>query len=181
MKITIFLIILFCLRASANIDAQTISLSEKNVSIEKVITKIKRQSGYVFWYESKLLKNVPAISINLQNATIQQALDMLFKDQALVYTIVDNTVVIDEKSKSSNQLPVFQNITGKVTDDKGVPLPGVNVTVKGAQKGTITDINGLYRLPVERGETIVFSFVGFKKQEVVVKEQKEINITAAAA
>ncbi len=176
MKITIFLIILFCLRASANIDAQTISLSEKNVSIEKVITKIKRQSGYVFWYESKLLKNVPAISINLQNATIQQALDMLFKDQALVYTIVDNTVVIDEKSKSSNQLPVFQNITGKVTDDKGVPLPGVNVTVKGTQKGTITDINGLYRLPVERGETIVFSFVGFKKQEVVVKEQKEINI-----
>ncbi len=176
MKITIFLIFLFCLSASASTYAQNINLSEKNTSIQKVIAKIKRQSGFAFWYESKLLKHAGTVSVNLQNGTIQQALDIVLKDLGLVYTITDNTIVIDEKPTSATTLPWAQTITGKVTDDKGSPLPGVNVSIKGTSKHTATDANGFYKVIAESNEVIVFTFVGFKKKEVVVNGQQEINV-----
>ncbi|WP_172829283.1 TonB-dependent receptor [Mucilaginibacter mallensis] len=171
------LIIIICLRASASTYAQNISLSEKNVTIEKVIGKIKQQSAYVFWYESKLLKDAHPVTITVQNGTIRQTLDLLLKDQPLVYEIVDNTIVISEKPAPSPQSQLPQNITGKVIDDKGLPLPGVNVVIKGTQKGTVTDNNGNYKLAAERDQVIVFKFIGFIKQEVVVGELKEVNIT----
>ncbi|EHQ25925.1 TonB-dependent receptor [Mucilaginibacter paludis] len=176
MKITVFLIAIMCLRVSAATYAQNISISEKNAPIEKVIGQIKKQSNYVFWYESKLLKHALPVSINLQNGTIQQALDILVKDQALVYNIVDNTVVINEKTTPSGQPQLTLNIEGKVTDDKGMPLPGVSILIKGTQKGTVTDKNGNYKLAVERDQVLVFSFIGFKRKEVVVTGQQEINI-----
>ena len=77
-------------------------------------------------------------------------------------------------------LPVFAqiNITGAVTDaSTGETLPGVNVHIKGTTSGTITDISGKYSVPVEKGDILVFSFVGYQSQEVTVSDQKEINVS----
>lgn len=59
-------------------------------------------------------------------------------------------------------------VSGKVTDSSGEPLPGVNVLVKGTSAGTITDIEGAYRLSAPEGSTLVFSFVGFRSQEISI-------------
>lgn len=177
MKITVFLIAFMSLGASARTYAQNINLAEKNVSFEKVIKKIKQQSGYIFWYESKLVTQAPAVSINIQNGTIQQALDILLKNQPLVYTIVDNTVVINEKNYTGNNAQPLLNITGTVTDDKGTPLPGVNVTIKGTQRGTVTYKSGVYKLAAEQDQVLIFTYVGFKRKEVTITNQQEINVT----
>ncbi|MDN3581391.1 SusC/RagA family TonB-linked outer membrane protein [Mucilaginibacter flavus] len=177
MKITVFLIAILCLNSSAATYAQNITLSEKNVSMEKVIGQIKKQSNFLFWYESKLLKQASIESINLQNGTIKQALDLLVKDQPFVYSIVDNTVVINEKQAISKPIQLLLTITGKVTDDKGIPLPGVSVLIKGTQKGTVTDKNGAYSLAVEKDQVIVFSFIGFKRKEITVGDQQEISVS----
>ncbi|MFH1121621.1 MAG: TonB-dependent receptor [Bacteroidota bacterium] len=66
-------------------------------------------------------------------------------------------------------------ITGKVTDAGGSGLPGVTILVKGTSTGTVTDIDGNYRLNAT-GEILVFSFVGFSKQEVIIGNQSVINI-----
>jgi len=69
------------------------------------------------------------------------------------------------------------NIKGKVSDASGVTLPGVTVAVKGSAKGTITDINGNYSIPgIAENSSLVFSFVGMKSQEVLVKGKSEINV-----
>jgi len=68
-------------------------------------------------------------------------------------------------------------ITGKVTDaGTGQSLPGVSVLVKGTTTGTITDLNGVYSLNVKTGSSLVFSFVGYTTQTVVVGQQKTINV-----
>ncbi|WP_074408019.1 MULTISPECIES: SusC/RagA family TonB-linked outer membrane protein [Aquimarina] len=67
-------------------------------------------------------------------------------------------------------------ITGKVTDDGGTPLPGVNIIVKGSNSGTQTDFDGMYSLQASEGSTLVFSYLGFADQEVVVGTQKTINV-----
>ena len=66
--------------------------------------------------------------------------------------------------------------SGVVTDEAGNTLPGVNVFEKGTTNGTITDLDGKYRLSVGNGATIVFSFVGYDNQEFTVSGTKAINV-----
>jgi TonB-linked SusC/RagA family outer membrane protein len=71
-----------------------------------------------------------------------------------------------------------RQITGKVTDDQGTDLPGVNVVVKGTSNGTVTDFDGLYVLnDVASGDILVFSSVGMISKEVTVGNQTEINVS----
>ena len=58
-------------------------------------------------------------------------------------------------------------VTGIVNDQGGMPIPGVNVAVKGSSKGTQTDIDGNFKIAAEKGNVLVFSFIGMKTQEVV--------------
>ncbi|TVZ26880.1 TonB-linked SusC/RagA family outer membrane protein [Gillisia sp. Hel_I_86] len=70
-----------------------------------------------------------------------------------------------------------KTVTGTVTDDTGLPLPGVNIIVKGTNSGTQTDFDGNYSISAQAQNTLVFSFIGFTKQEVVVGTQTTINVT----
>nr|WP_262923927.1 TonB-dependent receptor [Spirosoma liriopis] len=71
-----------------------------------------------------------------------------------------------------------QVVTGTVSDEKGDPLPGVSIVVKGQQRGTNTDAKGQYRISVPNGSaTLVFSFVGYLPQEIVVGNQTALSVT----
>lgn len=67
-------------------------------------------------------------------------------------------------------------ISGKVTDNTGSGLPGVTVTVKGAQAATSTDGNGAYSITAPVNATLVYSFVGYTKQEVAVNNKMVVNV-----
>ena len=67
-------------------------------------------------------------------------------------------------------------VTGRVQSTSGDPLIGVNVVEKGTTNGTVTDLDGNYSLRVQQGKTLVFSYIGFLSQEVVVNKAK-INVT----
>ncbi|WP_295767127.1 TonB-dependent receptor [uncultured Mucilaginibacter sp.] len=71
-------------------------------------------------------------------------------------------------------------ITGQVKDEQGLPLPGVTVKLQNSQLGTLTDVNGNYKLTVPEGEAnkvLVFSFIGFTSQTVTIGQQTQINIS----
>lgn len=67
-------------------------------------------------------------------------------------------------------------VTGKVTDDQGVPLPGVAVAEKGTTRGTVTDVNGQYQIKVNSGSALIFRFIGYVTQEVTVGNKTVINV-----
>lgn len=75
------------------------------------------------------------------------------------------------------------SLTGKVTDESGVGMPGVNVVVQGTSNGTTTDSEGLYRLNIpadQNSGTLVFSFIGYANQEIPINNQSVINVTMLA-
>lgn len=77
----------------------------------------------------------------------------------------------------SSTLAFAQNkVTGTVTDKSGEPLIGVNVLEAGTTNGCITDVDGKYSLNVEKGKTLVFSFIGYTKQEVKIT-QNVVDVT----
>lgn len=74
-----------------------------------------------------------------------------------------------------------QVVTGVVKDSEtSEPIPGVNVLIKGTTKGTVTDVNGAYRLTVTPSDVLVFSSIGYTSQEVPVGTQSNVDISFAA-
>ena len=73
-----------------------------------------------------------------------------------------------------------KTITGIVTDEASLPIPGVSVIIKGTNKGTSTNINGEYTIEANKGDILVYSFVGMICQEIEVKDQTNINVTLVA-
>src|ERR1700759_1704481 len=81
MKLTVLLITVVCLHVTAATYAQKVTLNEKNATLDKVFDDIKKQSGYIFFYNNEVLNGIGRVSINIKDATLQQALDQVLKDQ----------------------------------------------------------------------------------------------------
>ncbi|MCD0488596.1 SusC/RagA family TonB-linked outer membrane protein [Pedobacter sp. MC2016-14] len=176
-----FFVALAFINVSASVKGQTINLKVKGMSIEKVFEAIKSQSGYGFWYEKKTLQNAGSVTADMSNASLKSALDDILSKQNLSYTIVDRTIFIKEKEKSVIDRigEYFQNIviTGKVTDEKGVPVSGANVTIKGTTKSVISDSRGMFTIIVPRkGAVLQFKYIGFQTYEYTVVESKMITV-----
>lgn len=76
--------------------------------------------------------------------------------------------------KAASQSLTVSGVVTSSTDK--MPLIGVSVLVKGTTNGTVTDFDGNYSLGVEKGQTLVFSYIGFITQEVVIADQKTLNV-----
>ncbi|HLK29752.1 MAG TPA: SusC/RagA family TonB-linked outer membrane protein, partial [Puia sp.] len=179
MKLTAFLLFAFCLQVSAGGYSQTISISERNVSLEKVLKQIEKQSGYSFWYKTELMQKTSKVSISLKNAGLDSVLKKCFENQPLNYSIVAQTIVLwkKEESNAAVQPPSFVDIKGKVTTADGLPLSGVSVVVKGTSKGTATDKNGEFSITASKEDVLVFSYVGYETKQVAVGSQSFINLS----
>jgi len=177
MKLTFIMVTIACVQVSASALAQRITINETNASFGKVLKLIKNQSSYAIFYDNKLVKKASNINVDLHEVTLEHALTVIFKDQPLIYTIIDNTVVISGKENRAEPAAVALKITGNIKDDQGNPLAGVTVAVKGTSKVVISDSQGNYTITAEDTQVLVFSFIGFKHSEVPVNGRTVINIS----
>lgn len=175
MKLTTFLMIIGCIHVSAAVYSQNINLSERNVSLESVLHKMEKQSGYTFFSNSEFIGALPNVSLYVKNATLSEALDALLSRVSLSYSIVGKTVVITPLNESVNGIrkAVPLLIIGAVLDEQGKPIPGANVKVKGTIQRTVTDQDGKFRILVLNNDVILqISYVGFQPREIPVKGMK---------
>jgi len=189
MKFTAILLLVFCLGATAKVNSQTITYSAKNASLEKVISVIKEQSGYVFFYTYSSLNEAKPLSINVKNASLQEVLDICFKDQPLTYRIVGKTILVRKKEavKGDSRVPeertfdpiVDIDISGTISDAAtGNPLAGATVKLKGAGASTTTDENGNFTMQVPpSATTLVISYVGYETTEAAIPKAGPLKLT----
>jgi len=69
-----------------------------------------------------------------------------------------------------------ERISGQIFDQDSLPIPGVNVIVKGTNRGTQTDFDGKFSIEAKPKETLIFSYIGFITQEIKIKDQKNITV-----
>jgi len=174
MKIITFLLIVTIMQVSANSFAQKITLNRANAPLSSIIDEIRNQSNYDFFYNKKVLKLAKSVTINVKDASLDEVLAICFKDQSLEYLISDKTVLIKSRETLPNLFNPFQvaaeKINGKVIDEKGQPVPGATVKVKGGNKVTSADISGNFVIEANQGDILVISSVGFVVQEVKVSK-----------
>lgn len=184
MKLTILFLTAAFLNVSARGVSQTITLSGKNVELKKVFAAIKKQTGYVVFYNSSDLSGTSPVTLSVYDMPLPAFLDVMLKDQPLAYKIEDKTIMLYKRMVTATKAPdaspkqeaVANIVRGKVTNARGEPLAGVSVVVKGAATGTSTDGNGNYSIDVPSNGTLVFSFVGFATKEMPVNGRQSIEI-----
>ena len=182
MKLTLMLTLAIVIQSFAGVKSQTkLNLNFKNSKISEVFQEIKNQSGIVVFYNSEDLDPLQKISIDLKDVSIEQALELILKDQSLNYKVMEEYIAIYKKrnipTRKIQQFKV-KTIKGKVVDCNNLPLPGVSVVIKGTTKGVSTNVKGEFIIKTEdkKGLILVFSFVGMKQQEVRITQNEYYTI-----
>ena len=163
MRISLALLFAVVLQLSAEdgyAQRTRVAISMNNVSVEQVLNKIEETSDYVFLYNDKTIQKNRIVSVNSKSGNITDVLNAMFRGTDISYTVIDKQIILS-KSNGINQNARVIQAQGTVKDGNGDPLIGVNVKVKGAATGTITDIDGKFTLSVREGEVVEFSYVGY--------------------
>lgn len=155
---------------------QKINLRLGDTNLEALFEKMQQQTNLRFIFNHEDVQGY-IVNGSVKGKTVAEILDMVLADKPLKYEIVGDHIVISPGQLLQAQ-PEMIKISGKVTDSRGEPLPGVTIMLKGTDFGVATDVDGKYELPVQKNlaGTLVFSFVGMKTQEVVINGRTEINV-----
>lgn len=194
MKLTAVFLLATVLQVGAVGYAQPVTLSVKNAQLEKVLLKVKKQTGYSIFYDALLLKKAKPITLAIQNTPLEQALILLFKEQPLTYEIVGNKVItVREKpvhTASANvelqlaepPVPPLIDISGRVVNENNEPVVGASIKIRSTTRGTVTLDDGHFTLrQVDEEAVLEVSSVGYETKVIKVSGKKQINIILQAS
>lgn len=182
MKLTLLLLFTGIIAATAGpIYSQTakVTLNLTDVSVEKVLNAIEDNSDFYFLVNQKMVDLNRKVSISVNEKPIREVLAAVFSGEDIDFFVYNKQVIIAPKEEIINlDEPQAIKVTGRVTDGStGEPLPGVNITIQGSTTGVITDQDGRYNITVPGANSVlVFSFVGFVPQQVIVGDRTVIDV-----
>ncbi|MEP5599485.1 MAG: TonB-dependent receptor plug domain-containing protein, partial [Algibacter sp.] len=155
------------------------------VSVDQVFKLIKNQTDFRFIYRANLFDNYPKVTLKKGVIRTDKLLDLTLSKGGFVYEFaLENTIVIKnkivEKSAVSKVNNVSQKIViGNVTDENGLPLPGVTVQLKNAITGVLTDFDGNFKINLKgnsENSVLIFSYLGYKKIEMTIGTKLFIKV-----
>lgn len=155
-------------------NAERITIKNSNITLKKALTEVEKQSKMSVAYNESQLAN-KSVSLDIENQSLENALSIILKNTGFTYQIKNGCIVVVPIQKETSTKS--KKITGKVVDETGESLIGVNVSVAGSATGTITDFDGNFTLDVASGATLKISYVGYKSQSVKVSDLNYYNIT----
>ncbi len=176
---------IFIMMGFVAVSAETYSQTERfdlkmeNSSLKSILSEIEEQTEFYFFYNEAEINELSNISVEINQETIEEALNKILEDNGLNYEVHDRYILIKKGEESASDLNFQQQkkASGSVKDSSGQPLPGVTIIIKGTTNGTVTDFNGNFSLGnVPDDATLVFSFVGMKSQEINVAKQTTFSI-----
>lgn len=179
MKLTAILLLIGSMHLSAASYSQNINVSRKNTTLESVFNDIKKQTGYLFFYNGDVNINKQRINVELKNVALEDALKTTLNEMGLTFNIVNKTIVIRNKPNAGGDAQNFALISGRIIDAKsGLPLPGVSIYLKDNKNiRAQSNENGVYTINAIASDVIVFAYIGYKTKEVKVDNNKVINVS----
>lgn len=171
--------------------AQGISIEEifvkvkiHNASLREVLNILEEKTGFKFVYNENVLDKYQGIDLQEQRQSLGNILREISSKTQLAFKRIGSNIHISDIETGEKVIeevlgiapPI--NVTGKVTDETGGILPGVNIVEKGTTNGTVTDVDGNYRITVsDNSAVLIFSSIGYVSQEVTVNGRSEISVT----
>ena len=183
MKLTILLMTTFLMQVSATGFAQRVTLNQKNASLKRLFTEIRKQTGYNVFYEQDKVNDALQFNASFSDQPLEDVLKSVLTPRSLTYEIVNNTVVVKRREQGilDRVAGFFARITveGKVVDSEtNQPIPGVTVTLTGTKRSVSTNAEGLFRFAdVEDNASLSFSSIGYAAKSMSISETMYVRLS----
>lgn len=173
-KLTVIIFITGLVQVYASTYAQELNLSRKGITLKQVFKEVKLQTGYDVFYKSGKFRDTERINADFHRTPLNQVMKVCLENQNMDFVLFEKSIIIKvreqpipETVKTSLQIAVI--VTGKVTDTRNQPIPGVSVKVKGSAVATSSSSTGEYRLKIpEDSGVLIFSSVGYLSKEITL-------------
>ena len=184
---------------AVNKMAQTVPRMRASSSVRNALRELESRYNVTFGYAPNVVENLWVTTDNWSRGNDLEAnlsalltpLNLMCRQVRKGVFIIKSTRTYRGRHSAVNSTlttePLHTELTGgtaifsvkgRVTDDRGEAIPGASVLLKGSQSGTVTDVNGNFSLSLpDATGTLVFSYIGYVTQEVVVNEQSTINVS----
>ena len=163
-----------------------VTVTFKGGSLEAAIKQLQQLTKVTFAYDKQLLLSYPVDSYHFSKERLDRVLQALLKNKSLGFKEVNNIVVITKEAapqltqNTAHRADIV--LSGRVVDEKGQPMPGVSVAVRGASTMTSTDNDGRFKIIVKSPEDVLaFSFIGYETAVVTVGSQTNIGVQLKVA
>jgi TonB-linked SusC/RagA family outer membrane protein len=170
---------------------RTVNVAVNNTSLETALKKLEKNASIKFVYSKNIVKTDQKITFAAADQQLRQVLEKLLVERGIAYHVINDHIVLNvtpqyeelkklaaEKQALIDAAINVYTVKGKVSDNTGFGLPGVNVKLKGSTTAVATDSNGNYSISIPDGTgTLEFSFIGFDPKEVPIAGQTVINVT----
>ncbi len=171
MRISLFLLFACAFQLLAvNTEAQNsiISFPSNSISVGQLIEEIEKQTDYLVVYSNREIDTNRQVTIQNKSAKVSSYLKETLAEAGIGYKFENDYIILSKNNSRLDRMQQQEKVTGIVTDVKGEPVIGANVSVVGKSIGTITDIDGKFAIQASQGNTLQISFIGYKAQTTKV-------------
>lgn len=169
-----------------------ITISSEEIELKKVLQEIEKKVNVKFIFSTNAIQANQKITLKANNIPLENILDELLLSHNITYEVLNNRIILQKVSQSAKNRVIFPNVenlehkkisafeeivSGKIVDTKGEALPGVSIIVKNTTRGVSSGLDGTYQIAANKGETLIFSFIGYTPKEIKVGESTIINVT----
>lgn len=187
MKLSMLLLFLAVFGAKATNtygQGSNITLNLKEVTVENFIDKIESSTDFRFIYQIEDVNLNRLISLKVKKDKITNILNKVFRKTKTDFKIIDGQIYLVKRlaplkvEEEKVVKPILQQtISGVITDEKGVPLPGASIIEKSTSSGVTSDIDGSFTINVKnQNAVLIISYMGFVTKEITVGEQTNIQV-----
>ncbi|WP_114748986.1 SusC/RagA family TonB-linked outer membrane protein [Pleomorphovibrio marinus] len=165
------------------IDQTFLRMAKKDWTLKSVIRELEARTDYVFVFPDDLLEDDVAIQLASGRQSVNEILMQLAQGARIGFKQVNNSIYVGGQVPSQltvnevEGVEVWQQVSGVVLDEEGIPIPGATIVVEGTNQGTATDIDGRFAIDVSDGATLRISFIGYVTQIIEIANQTELRIT----
>jgi len=162
-----------------SIDEVLVKIDKRPTTLVDFFRIIENQTSFNFLYDHNQVDENTSIRLKRKSGTVESYLKEVAYQANLSFRQVNNSIDTKPQSTVAKPAPLvyFQLVKGTVKNELGEPMPGVTIQEKGTTNGTVTDIDGNYSIEVNEGSELIFSFLGYEKQTVIVGNQTVIDIS----
>lgn len=149
-----------------------ISLNSGSITIKNALEEVAKQAKLSVAYNESKLNGNKTISINVKSQNLNEALETILLGTDFTYQVKEGYIMIVPKKDSSER----KTITGKITDERGEPIVGASINLRGTIIGAATDYDGSYSLSVPKGGVLLVSFLGYTTQEIIIDNRNVYDV-----
>ncbi|HEY4151398.1 MAG TPA: SusC/RagA family TonB-linked outer membrane protein, partial [Chitinophagaceae bacterium] len=164
------LLILACLLAGFSSYTQNITLSYKNTPLKIVFSAIEKQTGYVFFKDRLLMQKAKNVTILVKDASLEQVLELCFRDQSFGYFIAGRTITIRPMESPGSDpplAPAVAIITGTVMNENDEPVPGATIIAKEGRVQAVAGDDGRFVLRgIGDNDSILVTSINYESRKI---------------